>query len=61
MFKIDLKETEHKKMDWIQLARDGIQWQVLLNRVMNLGVPIKGGEYWWHLSGYQHLKKDPAS
>jgi hypothetical protein len=31
-------------MDWINLAQDRNKWQASLNKVMNLGVSIKGEE-----------------
>jgi hypothetical protein len=36
---VDVKETEHKCMDWIHLAQDINQWRALVNKVMNLRVP----------------------
>jgi hypothetical protein len=36
-FKMDLEGC--KDVDWIHLARDGIQWQAVVNTVMNLWVP----------------------
>jgi hypothetical protein len=33
------KKKEWKGMDWIYLARDRDQWQVIVNMVMNLYVP----------------------
>jgi hypothetical protein len=41
--RIDLKETGRKSMDWMHLAQDRDQWQVLVNPVMNLQVPYKVG------------------
>jgi len=37
--KMDLREIQWEVMDWIHLTQDRDQWQVLLNTVMNLGVP----------------------
>jgi hypothetical protein len=37
--KIDLREIEWGKMDWINLAQDRDQWRALANMVMNLRVP----------------------
>jgi hypothetical protein len=32
-------------VDWMNLDQDSDQWRVLLNRVMNLWVPYKAGNY----------------
>jgi hypothetical protein len=37
--KIDLRVTGWGGMDWTDLAQDGNQWKVTVNRVMNLRVP----------------------
>jgi hypothetical protein len=37
--KMDLREIGWGGMDWIHLAHDRDQWKVLVNTVMNLGVP----------------------
>jgi hypothetical protein len=37
--KVDLKETGCKDVDWTQLAQDKVQWQALVNMIMNLQVP----------------------
>jgi hypothetical protein len=37
--KVDLVEIQHVVVDWIDLAQDRDQWQVLLNMVTNLWVP----------------------
>jgi hypothetical protein len=29
--KMDLKEIEYEEVDWIQLARDTVQWLILVN------------------------------
>jgi hypothetical protein len=34
-----LREMEWGCMDWIVLVQDGDQWRVLVNRVLNLGIP----------------------
>jgi hypothetical protein len=36
---MDLQEVRGEGMDWIDLAQDRDRWQVLVNAVMNLGVP----------------------
>jgi hypothetical protein len=36
---MDFREIGWKGMDWIHLAQDRDQWQVLVNTVMNLLVP----------------------
>jgi hypothetical protein len=35
---MDLREIGWYGMEWIDLARDGDQWRVLVNTVMNLRV-----------------------
>lgn len=37
--KMDHKEIGLKAVDYIHLAQDRVQWQVLVNTVMNLWVP----------------------
>jgi hypothetical protein len=37
--KIDLTEIGSEGVDWIQLARDRVQWRAFVNTVMNLQVP----------------------
>jgi hypothetical protein len=37
--KLDLREIGIDGTNWIQLARDSVQWRVFVNRVMNLLVP----------------------
>jgi hypothetical protein len=37
--KMDLREVEWDGMDWIDLTQNREQWRVLVNTVMNLGVP----------------------
>jgi hypothetical protein len=37
--KTDLREIVWDGMDWLDLAQDRDQWRVLVNTVMNLGVP----------------------
>jgi hypothetical protein len=41
--KIDFKETEYENVDWIQLAQERVQWQALVNMVMNLWFPLVVG------------------
>jgi len=38
---IDLRETGCKRVDWMQLAQDTVQWQAFGNMVMNHQVPYK--------------------
>ena len=33
--KIDIKETESKRLYWIQLAQDKVPWRAFVNTVMN--------------------------
>jgi hypothetical protein len=37
--KMDIQELETAGMDWIDQAQDRDRWQVLVNVVLNLGVP----------------------
>jgi hypothetical protein len=37
--KMDLRETGLEGVDWIHVAQDSVQWQALVNTVMNLRVP----------------------
>jgi hypothetical protein len=37
--KLDLREREIDGANWIQLARDRVQWRDFVNTVMNLRVP----------------------
>jgi len=37
--KMDLKETETDRANWIHVAQDGVQWRAFVNMVMNLRVP----------------------
>jgi hypothetical protein len=36
---MDLRETGWKGVDWMHLAQDRDQMQVLVNKVMNLWIP----------------------
>ena len=36
---MDLKEMEWQRADWIRLAQDVEEWQILVNAVMNLRIP----------------------
>jgi hypothetical protein len=37
--KMDLREIEWDRMDWIDLAQDRDQWSALVNMAMNIRVP----------------------
>jgi hypothetical protein len=43
--KIDLREIEWDGMDWIDQAQDRHQWRALVNKVMNLRVPLNAGNF----------------
>jgi hypothetical protein len=36
---MDINETGYEGMDWIQLAQDRVQWQILVNMAMNPHIP----------------------
>jgi hypothetical protein len=36
---MDLREIGWGGMDWIDLARNGDQWRVVVNTILNLWVP----------------------
>jgi hypothetical protein len=38
--KIELREIKSGATEWIHLAQDRDQWQVLLNTIMNIWVPL---------------------
>jgi hypothetical protein len=37
--KVDLKEMGCEDVDWIRLAQGSVQWQAVMNVVLNLQVP----------------------
>jgi hypothetical protein len=37
--RMDLRETEWSRMDWIDLAQDRGQWRALVNTILNLRFP----------------------
>jgi hypothetical protein len=39
--KINITEIGCENMDWIQLARERVQWSAVVNAVMNIWVPYK--------------------
>jgi hypothetical protein len=43
--KIDLLEIGLNVVDWIGLAQDRYRWRALVNAVMKVRVPKKGGNY----------------
>ena len=43
--RMDLQEVGCGYMDWIGLAQDRDSWRTLVSAVMNLGVPVKCGEF----------------
>jgi hypothetical protein len=43
--KVDLREVGWGGMDWIDLAQDRNQRRALVNKAMNLRVPINAGNF----------------
>jgi hypothetical protein len=43
--KMDLREIGWDGMDWIDLALDRDQWRALVNKVMNLRVPLNAAKF----------------
>jgi hypothetical protein len=41
----DLRVTGREGVDWIHLAQDRDQWQVVVNTVMNLRIPEKARNF----------------
>jgi hypothetical protein len=56
---MDLKEIDCEEVDWIQLAEDRVQWEAVLNMVINFWVPKKGIQFTELLSNCQLFKKAP--
>jgi hypothetical protein len=42
---MNLKESKYGNVDWIHLAQNSVQWQVLENSLLNLQVPQKEGNF----------------
>jgi hypothetical protein len=42
---MDLQEVGWGVMDWIDLTQDRYRWRALVNKVGNLGVNMKCGEF----------------
>ena len=40
-----LKETECEGVEWINLTQDRDKWQAVVKTVMNLHVPLNGGNF----------------
>jgi hypothetical protein len=45
IIKLNFREIGWGDMDWINLAQDRDQWQVLVNRVMKLRVAYNSGKF----------------
>jgi hypothetical protein len=43
--RVDFKHTGYEDMRWIQLAQDSVKWQVIINAVMNIGVPLETNSF----------------
>jgi CRISPR/Cas system-associated protein Cas7 (RAMP superfamily) len=43
--RMDLQVVGCGHVDWIGLAQDRDRWRTLVSAVMNLGVPVKCGEF----------------
>jgi hypothetical protein len=43
--RIDLREKGWEGVDWMHLAQERVQWEVLAITVVNLSVPQKAGSY----------------
>jgi hypothetical protein len=43
--KIDLREIECDRRDWIDLAQDREQWRAFVDKVMNLRVLVNAGKF----------------
>ena len=43
--KMGLQEVGWRSMNWVDLAQDRDRWRALLNAVMNLRVPLNGGNF----------------
>jgi hypothetical protein len=54
--KLDLRDIGIEGANWIRLAQDRVQWQAFVNTVMNLLVPWRKQDIFWHaewLSAFQ--------
>jgi hypothetical protein len=43
--KMDTVKTGCEVVDWIHLAQDRVQWRAIVNRLMNLRITKKGGNF----------------
>jgi hypothetical protein len=50
---MNIKEMGSEDVDWIRLVQVKVQWRVFVNTVMNLGVPLKAGNF---LNSYATIK-----
>jgi hypothetical protein len=58
--KILIGKPDNTDMERFKLPVDRIQWQALVNTVMNFSISTNGREYLDRLGGCQLLKKDSA-
>jgi hypothetical protein len=54
--KLDLREIGIDGANWIQLARDRVQWRAFMNTVMNLRVTLRKQDIFYKLSDNQLFK-----
>jgi hypothetical protein len=43
--KMDVRETGCEGVDWIELVKNGVQWRIFVNTLINIRVPEKNRIY----------------